>query len=263
MASKSAIDSAIDVEAWSLPTQDPTVEQPGFEYVWWHNALKRLLLRIGSGISVAKAQNISKAAGVLEVASWLGSECSLRNVKSFRKCERVWDYVGNQVADQHVAYLEFGVWKGYSMKHWANLLKNPQTVMHGFDSFEGLPEKWTEVYRKGSFNEGGKLPEIVDDPRVTFFKGWFEETLPTYQIPPHEVLVVNIDCDLYNSTKYVLDVLRTRDAIHIGDWIYLDEFRDRDHEFRAFKEFVEVTGMRFEVVAEANFMWNVAFRRIG
>ena len=47
-----------------------------------------------------------------------------------------------------------------------------------------------------------------------------------------------------------------------GSWIYLDEFGSRDHEFRAFREFIEATGMRFELVAQANYMWNVAFRRV-
>ena len=39
---------------------------------------------------------------------------------------------------------------------------------------------------------------------------------------------------------------------------YFDEFGSRDYEFRAFREFVEASGMRFELVAQANSMWNVA-----
>jgi hypothetical protein len=80
--------------------------------------------------------------------------------------------------------------------------------------------------------------------------------------PRHDVLIVNINCNIYSSAKYVLEFLHKMKLPKPGSWIYFDEFGSRDHEFRALREFVEVTGMRFELVAQANYMWNVAFRRI-
>ncbi len=144
------------------------------------------------------------------------------------------------------------------MRYWSKLLKNPKSILHGFDSFEGLPEEWNENHLKGRFALNGKIPEVSDD-RIKFFKGWFQDTLPQYVIPPHEVLVINIDCDLYSSTKYVLD--HFRDSIQPGTWLYFDEFGSWDHECRAFRELVEETKMKFEAVAEARAMWSVAFRR--
>ena len=37
---------------------------------------------------------------------------------------------------------------------------------------------------------------VINDPRVKFFKGWFDQTLTTYSVLPHDVLVVNLDADL-------------------------------------------------------------------
>ena len=31
---------------------------------------------------------------------------------------------------------------------------------------------------------------VIEDSRVSFFKGWFAETLPQYILPPHERLFV-------------------------------------------------------------------------
>jgi hypothetical protein len=51
--------------------------------------------------------------------------------------------------------------------------------LHGFDSFQGLPENWLPQRPAGCFSLQGLVSELHDD-RVTFFKGWFEETLPSY-----------------------------------------------------------------------------------
>ena len=114
--------------------------------------------------------------------------------------------------------------------------------MHGFDSFEGLPERWLKDRPKGMFSTGGALPDI-DDPRVQFFKGWFHETLPAYELPRREVVVVNMDADLYSSTILVLRALR--DLFTAGTYLYFDEFASFGHEERAFREFVDETGLRF------------------
>ena len=62
--------------------------------------------------------------------------------------------------------------------------------LHGFDSFLGLPHDWSlEGHKRGYFSTEGVVPRI-DDPRVRFYPGWFEDTLPDYEWPEHEVLIV-------------------------------------------------------------------------
>lgn len=244
-----------------FPTQDPDVEQPLPDSR--HNVFKRFLRLLGARSSSSIVQSLRKTVNVLEVSNWLATECSSRKSIEVKKGERVWDAIGTKVQHKRVLYLEFGVWKGYSMRYWSKLLKHPQSMLHGFDAFEGLPEEWTGFYRKGSFSESGQIPKI-EDKRVKFFRGWFEDTLKNYTPPrQYDVLVANIDCDLYSSTKIVLEFLRRHNLIDIGSWIYFSEFADRDHEFRAFKEFARSTQQQFQLVVHANHMWNAAFTKIG
>jgi hypothetical protein len=100
----------------------------------------------------------------------------------------------------------------------------------------------------------------VDDPRVRFHKGWFEDTLLHYQVPPHDVLFVALDADLYSSTRTVLNALRTTSAW--GRTSTLDEFSDRNHELRAFDEFIRGSGMKFRVVGATASLTHVVFQRV-
>jgi len=142
------------------------------------------------------------------------------------------------------------------MRNWSRLLRNPNSKLHGFDSFEGLPEAWDGV-EKGLFTTGGSIPAI-DDPRVSFFKGWFSETLPKYSLPPRDVLFVTLDADLHSSTKTVLDFIRTH--VSVGTYFYFDEFHFHDHELRAFDEFLTCTKGKFDLIATDQGMSRVLFR---
>jgi len=70
--------------------------------------------------------------------------------------------------------LEFGVRFGTSIRHIA--AQAGQDV-HGFDSFEGLPEAWGDK-PSGVYTTGGALPEVPANVRL--HAGWFEDTLPVF-----------------------------------------------------------------------------------
>lgn len=144
-------------------------------------------------------------------------------------------------------YLEFGVYRGRSIRYVADHLRASEARFVGFDSFEGLPETWESTTARGAFAVG-KAPEI-DDPRVSFVIGWYEATLPTWQLPDHDQLVVNIDCDLYSSTKLVLGWLSPH--LRPGDLLYFDDLLGRDHEWRALKEWLADVAPPPEPVAMA------------
>jgi hypothetical protein len=133
------------------------------------------------------------------------------------------------------------------MRVFSELLDTTDAELHGFDSFLGLPEEFDAVggYPKGRFSTEGVAPEI-GDPRVTFHQGWFEETLPSFELPEHEALVINMDADLYSSTIFVLRHLR--DAFKPGVILYFDDLSRPDHEAKAFDEFMRETGLRFRAV---------------
>jgi len=154
--------------------------------------------------------------------------------------------LGLAAANEHGLVLEFGVRFGRSIRQIASLVDGP---VHGFDSFEGLPEAWHHE-PQGSYSTRGVLPQVP--PQVSLHAGWFEHTLPNFlQQQPGPARFINIDCDLYSSTRTVLDLLAER--IVPGTVIVFDEYIGnahwRDDEFKAFQEAVARHGWAYDYLA--------------
>lgn len=219
--------------------------------------LRGSLIHTGRWLPGGFARKLQNVTGYLEVGRWL-RENNFGPGHGAKVREDLWEQIGQSVRDQNVLYLEFGVAAGAATRYWSRLLRNPASNLHGFDSFEGLPEKWGTM-PKGTFSQDGKIPQ-VDDPRVKFFKGRFQDTLPQYEPPVHDVLVLNLDADLYSSTALILGVLHP--WIKPGTYVYLDEFSSPQHEFRAFSEFVARTGAGFSLLGSTPLYRQVAFQRL-
>ena len=156
------------------------------------------------------------------------------------------------------------------------------TTVHGFDSFEWLPERWRDDRDGGFFDRSGELPPV--EANVRLHAGWFEDTLPVFlcrsaaaaeasyeavgaaatnaasvsaadtsaaaaaAAATLHVAFLHIDCDLYSSTKTVLTQLAP--AIRAGSVIVFDEYCGYDgweeHEARAWREFCTEVGVGFE-----------------
>ncbi|HAJ75373.1 MAG TPA: hypothetical protein DCM64_02850, partial [Gammaproteobacteria bacterium] len=139
--------------------------------------------------------------------------------------------------------LEFGVRFGTSIRQISTLVDRD---VHGFDSFQGLPESWHNE-PKGSYSTKGVIPSVPQN--VTLHDGWFEETLPEFvQQHPEPVRFMNIDCDIYSATKTVLEVFAKQ--IIPGTVIVFDEYIGNEHwredEFKAFQEAVLKYGWKYE-----------------
>lgn len=146
--------------------------------------------------------------------------------------------------------LEFGVEKGASANFLARLLTEggQGRRVDAFDSFEGLPSEWSGTFEKrGKFSRGGSLPEVL--PNVRLHKGWFDQTIPAFAAAHAEpIAFLHVDCDLYVSTRSVLDGIG--DRLRPGSIVAFDEYFNyhnwREHEFKAWHEFVDRTGIRYE-----------------
>lgn len=115
-------------------------------------------------------------------------------------------------------YLEFGVFKGESIRYIAK--KNPGREIHGFDSFQGLPEQWAHN-PEGAFTTHGKMPKVPANVRL--WKGYFEDSLPPWCAQHTDtVAFLHIDCDLRSSTQIIFDSLASR--IRPGTVIVLDDY---------------------------------------
>ncbi|TYA56650.1 TylF/MycF/NovP-related O-methyltransferase [Formosa maritima] len=174
-----------------------------------------------------------------------------KDVKFLASRHHLYDYINQVLNNEAIAYCEFGVFKGASIKYWSQLNTHATSEFHGFDTFSGLPESWdnfTGGLQKGFFDVKGELPHI-DDARVHFYKGLFQDTLPgfleAYQL--ENTVVINIDADLYSSTLYVLTM--AHGILKKGSVIIFDEFSSMLHEFRAFEDYCKAYNVSFEVLA--------------
>lgn len=138
-----------------------------------------------------------------------------------------------------ITYLEFGVWEGESLKAWTKLNANPASRFYGFDSFEGLPEKWDHAFgktNKGAFDLKGNLPSIGDS-RVSLIPGWFQKTLRSF-LDTNELIhpiVIHNDSDLHSSTQYTLCTLDP--YLRAGDVIIFDEYSSPSNEYLAWEQY--------------------------
>ncbi|MGA8438466.1 MAG: TylF/MycF/NovP-related O-methyltransferase [Candidatus Sulfotelmatobacter sp.] len=131
-------------------------------------------------------------------------------------------------------YCEFGVYRGETLNFIASLATGE---VHGFDSFEGLPEDWKQGHEKGTFALAS-LPEV--QPNVRLHKGWFKDTIPAFREQhPEQIAFLHMDADLYSSTRTIFELLG--DAIVAGTIIAFDEFFNYpgwcEGEYKAFIEF--------------------------
>lgn len=218
---------------------------------------KEALTRLGARCSPSQIHGLNSVLNYMETGRWLRAE-GFGDPPRHPTREKLYDALGSKMAGERVLYLEFGVYYGHSMRLWSKLLKNPHSSLHGFDSFEGLPEDWDALRPRGEFDVNGRIPTF-EDARVVLHKGWFEETLPPFTLPGCERLVLNMDADLYSSTKFVLDTLRGE--IRPGTVIIFDEFCNRMHELKAFDEFLRETGMKFRALGATKTLEHVAFER--
>lgn len=133
----------------------------------------------------------------------------------------LYDMAANLIGkDTAITYLEFGVFRGWSLGQIARRFTNPDTKLYGFDSFEGLPEAW-----------GGLMPRhfaiddtpTLSDGRAALVKGYFQNTVAEFLAsnPVAGPALVHFDADLYSSTLFLLTVIWH----HIPNYYFLfDEF---------------------------------------
>lgn len=164
-------------------------------------------------------------------------------LESFYRMDHIYDvltefkntYKGN------FSILEFGVADGYAFtkKLYATryLKMEDRVVVHGFDSFEGMPEAMQQVDQDLVANDGW-VPEQFKAScerldsycrpnyrNYRLHKGYFDQTLTDEFLGTleHDLpVLIWIDCDYYTSAKIVFE--RLIPYIPTGCVIYFDEY---------------------------------------
>ena len=155
--------------------------------------------------------------------------------------------------------IEVGVRHGTSVGHIARRVGR-QVRVHGFDSFEGLPEVWGGQ-PVGLYSTQGVLPEVPEN--VELHVGFFDATLPSFALDhAGPVRFLNVDCDLYRSTVDVFATLGSR--LVPGSIVVFDEYLANpgweDEEHRAWLETVAAHQLDFEYIAFGPFTRQAAIR---
>ncbi|HKV40106.1 MAG TPA: TylF/MycF/NovP-related O-methyltransferase [Blastocatellia bacterium] len=152
---------------------------------------------------------------------------------------RVWHYVHH--AKITGDYLEFGVFRGASFdlalrtagkffdKHSSSAPR-----FFAFDSFAGLPslhgERDGDVFYKGEYESSlatfqRNIRRAAKGWKVQVVPGFYESSLTPakrQELGLSAAAFVNIDCDLYSSTRsalsFITPLLRTGSVIYFDDW---------------------------------------------
>jgi hypothetical protein len=167
--------------------------------------------------------------------------------------EKLYEHVAGRIGDRPIDYLEAGVFRGDSIRRWTELSTHSDSRFVGFDTFHGLPEAWEtglQTIAAGTFDVGGAAPRL-DDQRVRFVQGRFQETVPVFlsEFRPAGQLVVHCDADLYTSTLFFLTALNG--VMTPGTYLLFDNFSVATHDFRAFCNYVDAYCRPYEIVATA------------
>jgi O-methyltransferase len=177
-----------------------------------------------------------------------------KSIRTFNQRDVMYRFLADSQGLESVPilYIEFGVYKGESLRWWLKANKDASSHFYGFDTFEGLPEDWGNI-KKGTFSIGGNFPKI-DDNRVHFVKGLFQDTLDEFlkQTQFSKRVIWNLDADLYSSTHYVLS--RILPYLKKSDLIIFDEFFSFAHaatEYKAFLDLQEVSPFAYKPVCRA------------
>lgn len=151
---------------------------------------------------------------------------------------------------QPVAFVEFGVHQGASLRWFAARFAHADARFWGLDTFTGLPEAWGAM-PAGTFDAQGRPPEL-DDARVRCLPGLFQDTAPRLldelAACAHLPLLVHYDADLYASTLFALALV---DRLGRPYTAILDEFTG--HETRALRNYCQ--GWRAGVDFQGRVLW--------
>jgi hypothetical protein len=163
-----------------------------------------------------------------------------------------WDVALDNIVENKLC-LEFGVYNGDSINYFSG--KKKDKTWYGFDSFCGLQEDWRGgFFGKNYFNLNGVAPKVNNN--VILIKGWFKDTLPIFlKNNKEKISFIHIDCDTYESTKNVFDNIEfdrfVNNSIILFDE-YLGYINWKNHEFKAWQEYVRDNNVNYKYVAFSN-----------
>lgn len=138
--------------------------------------------------------------------------------------------------------LEFGVGSGRSLKKIVDYFKQlncQHPVIHGYDSWRGLPAEKAGLEHFSKFTPGSYIYDMPDE--TTLRQLWSFTNLFLYRVEFNDLsdihrlyldlnaLLIHIDCDLYISTQQALDWCFKNKIVKSHTLIAFDEYSSTDN----------------------------------
>ena len=148
--------------------------------------------------------------------------------------------------------VEFGVFKGESLKLISSMFEPYNTICYGFDTFQGLTEEWRMgdvTMPKGSYSTDGHTPDDMPS-NCRFITGDASKTIHSF-LSNHQkpISFAHFDMDTYTPTANVLRAISSR--LIPGSIICFDQHHGypgwEKGEFKALNE--ELNGINYEYIA--------------
>lgn len=187
---------------------------------------------------------------------------------------------------------EFGVLDGFGLRAWLRAMpllnvSVDHTNAFGFDSFQGMPEEKTDflrprhqhnanwlsgglstaTYLHMKANESERILEAVqrnigfDATRTHLIRGFFNESLRNgaslaQSLGMRPALLLDIDCDLYSSSKQALQFMLEEGLLVPGTFVYYDDYSLEDWRVSPKKHpYKEERLAHYEITEEWRLTW--------
>jgi len=211
------------------------------QHAWWAPPIAEHTVPSRSGLAIYAAFTRFRLLYMNQACSWWGHHAQVEPVTSWTDmmAAAVDAAVHSPAANPgqhslptlgskpHGLWLEFGVGSGKSTALIALRLKTqlgPQAVLHGFDSFQGLPTSWAHTkLGPGTFSTGGVIPEHLERfENIRIHVGLFSATLQDLdEFSSAPVAFAHVDVDLYASAVEVLSKIACQ--LYPGTVLVFDE----------------------------------------
>jgi O-methyltransferase len=163
------------------------------------------------------------------------------------------------------SFVECGVWRGGMSAAIAEILESTKKDFHLFDSFEGLPPakeidglealQWQSDVTSPNFFDNCKADEEMAVAAMTMsnckdyqiYKGWFDQTLPTYK--GGDISILRLDADWYDSIMVCMKNLYPR--VVTGGVVIIDDYYTWDGCSKAIHDYLSSVNSSSRV-----FQWN-------
>lgn len=138
-------------------------------------------------------------------------------------------------------YYEFGCFTGSSLNHairtHLKFSKKKKEVnfmsrtFFGLDSFEGFPKEVHPEYKSENFESNYDKVKLLENRYncCKIIKGFFSESLKEIENQKEKkIAFAFIDCDIYDSSKYVINFIENR--LSNGAFLMIDDYYNLDNK---------------------------------